>query len=30
LMVEELERWVDGAEPRAQITDRVVAGRSGK
>lgn len=30
LMVEELERWHAGAEPRAQITDRVVAGRSGK
>ena len=29
LMVEELERWHAGAEPRAQITDRVVAGRSG-
>jgi hypothetical protein len=29
-MVEELERWHSGAEPRAQITDRVVAGRSGK
>ena len=30
LMVEELERWHAGAEPRAQITDRVIAGRSGK
>jgi phosphoglycerate dehydrogenase-like enzyme len=30
LMVEEIERYHDGLEPRAQITDRVVAGRSGK
>jgi len=29
LMVDELERFYAGAEPRAQITDRVVAGRSG-
>jgi phosphoglycerate dehydrogenase-like enzyme len=29
LMVEELERYYGGAEPRAQITDRVVAGRGG-
>lgn len=29
LMVDELERYYGGAEPRAQITDRVVAGRGG-
>ena len=28
LMVEELERYFRGEEPRAQITDRVIAGRS--
>lgn len=30
LMVDELERYYEGAEPRAQITDRVVAGRGGR
>lgn len=30
LMVDELERYYGGAEPRAQITDRVVAGRGGR
>jgi phosphoglycerate dehydrogenase-like enzyme len=30
LMVEELERFFSGTEPRAQITDRVTAGRVGK
>jgi phosphoglycerate dehydrogenase-like enzyme len=29
LMVDELERFASGLEPRAQITDRVVAGRGG-
>lgn len=29
LMVDELERYYGGAEPRAQITDRVIAGRGG-
>jgi phosphoglycerate dehydrogenase-like enzyme len=29
LMVDEVERYVSGVEPRAQLTDRVVAGRSG-
>ncbi len=29
LMVDKLERFYAGAEPRAQITDRVVAGRRG-
>lgn len=29
LMVDELERYVGGAEPRAQITDRVIDGRRG-
>lgn len=29
LMIDELERALGGAEPRAQITDRVIAGRSG-
>ena len=29
LMVEEIERFLAGREPRAQITDRVVAGRGG-
>ncbi len=29
LMVDELERFASGIEPRAQITDRVVAGRGG-
>lgn len=29
LMVDELERYVAGAEPRAQLTERVIAGRSG-
>jgi phosphoglycerate dehydrogenase-like enzyme len=27
LMVDELRRWANGSEPRAQVTDRVVAGR---
>lgn len=30
LMVDELERYFAGAEPRAQITDRVIVGRSGQ
>ena len=29
LMVDELERYVSGVEPRAQITERVMAGRRG-
>jgi Phosphoglycerate dehydrogenase and related dehydrogenases len=29
LMVDELERFASGVEPRAQITDRVIAGRGG-
>ncbi len=29
LMVDEIERFAAGIEPRAQLTDRVVAGRSG-
>ncbi|HEY5223808.1 MAG TPA: NAD(P)-dependent oxidoreductase [Microbacteriaceae bacterium] len=29
LMVDELERFASGLEPRAQITDRVIAGRGG-
>ncbi len=30
LMVDELERYFGGAEPRAQLTDRVIAGRRGQ
>ena len=30
LMVDEVERYFGGLEPRAQITDRVVAGRGGQ
>jgi len=29
LMVDEIKRWTEGHEPRAQLTDRVVAGRRG-
>jgi phosphoglycerate dehydrogenase-like enzyme len=29
LMVDELRRWSEGIEPRAQLTDRVIAGRGG-
>jgi phosphoglycerate dehydrogenase-like enzyme len=29
LMVDEVERYFAGLEPRAQINDRVVAGRGG-